>query len=239
MHKKFFLSILSLLGPVMSVFAQAPDLQTVTTNGNTTTNSIIVTNKDGFVFADPLNGGIKTHYLRPSPVEVSTLRFDCPSNDLRSGWEFYNSNENKSLLHIRQASCFVGIGTVGPAVTAFSPRLAVNGEVLAKKTRVTPNNWADFVFDSSYQLMPLDVLESFVKENGHLPEIPTEKEIHADEQQLGDIQTKLLQKVEELTLYLIAQEKELAEQEQHIKKNKALLEERGKKITAMEVRVGK
>jgi hypothetical protein len=236
-NRKLVLTILIASGPFIKVFSQT--LQAVTTQGNSTSNSITVMTKDGFSFdSDPINANIKVHYLRPSPVDGTTLRFDCTSSDIRSGWEFYNSNEGKSLLYLRQASGFVGIGTEGTPTTTYSPRLSVNGDVLGKKTRLTLNNWADFVFDSSYHLMPLDMVEGFVKENGHLPAIPTEKEIRADEQELGEIQTKLLQKIEELTLYLIEQEKVLAEQEQTIKRNKILLEAREKRITAMENRAG-
>lgn len=236
-NKKLFFFTLALLCPAMAVFSQT--LQAVTTQGNSTSNSITVMNKDGFSFdADPANANVKVHFLRSSPVDGTILRFDCTSSDIKSGWEFYNSTENKSLLYVRQASGFVGIGTVGTPSTSYSPRLSVNGEILGKNVRLNPGVWADYVFDSSYHLMPLNTLAVFVKENGHLPEIPTEKEIRAEEQQLGDIQTKLLQKVEELTLYLIAQEKELVEQEQLISRNKLLLEQREKKLAAMEASAG-
>jgi hypothetical protein len=76
---------------------------------------------------------------------------------------------------------------------------------------------ADFVFDDSYNLPRLNELEAFVKQYKHLPGIEPESKMQSDGVNLGDMQTKLLQKVEELTLLLIEQNKLIKAQEERIK----------------------
>jgi uncharacterized protein (DUF1499 family) len=69
--------------------------------------------------------------------------------------------------------------------------------------------WPDYVFHDQYNLPSLNQVESFIKLNRHLPEIPSEAEIQKNGQNLGEMNSKLLKKVEELTLYLISQQKEI------------------------------
>lgn len=86
--------------------------------------------------------------------------------------------------------------------------LAVNGSVRAKSLKID-SNWADFVFEKNYELRPLKEVEKFIQENGHLPEIPTTKEVTENGIDVGEMNAKLLQKVEELTLYVIELEKKV------------------------------
>ena len=93
---------------------------------------------------------------------------------------------------------------------------------------VTISGWSDFVFDDDYELTSLKELERHIEANRHLPSIPSEKEVKADGLSLGDMQAKLLQKVEELTLYLIEQNKKLAELERENLMVKQQLASRGR-----------
>ncbi|WP_146217482.1 hypothetical protein [Chitinophaga sp. S165] len=161
------------------------------------------------------------------------MRFDCGSMDVRSGWEFYNSNTNKSLLYIRQNPGTVGIGTAEPKA-----RLAVNGVVLAKKVRITPINWADYVFEPSYDLPTLQQLEKFIIHHKHLPDIPSAKEVSKDDLNLGGSQVSLLQKIEEMTLYLIAQDKKLKQRDELINDREQVLADREKRLAALEAKRG-
>jgi len=102
------------------------------------------------------------------------------------------------VLAIMQLSGNVGIGTVNP-----SHKLAVNGTIRAKEVIVDNVGWSDFVFEDDYKLMPLQEVESYIQANGHLPEVPTAAEVQAKGVSLGEMQAKLLQKIEELTLHLI------------------------------------
>ena len=99
----------------------------------------------------------------------------------------------------------LGVGTVNANSTY---KLLVNGKVRAKEVRVD-TNWADFVFENDYALPSLSEVEQHIALNKHLPGIPSAAEVEAEGVELGTISSKLLQKIEELTLYVIAQEKRL------------------------------
>ena len=86
-------------------------------------------------------------------------------------------------------------------------KLAVNGNIHAKAIDIDMYNWSDFVFESDYNLRTLSEVESFIKKNGHLPDMPSTEEVNANGINIGEIQSKLLQKIEELTLYLIEMKK--------------------------------
>lgn len=91
-------------------------------------------------------------------------------------------------------------------------KLAVNGTAIFNRVKVKPTaNWPDYVFHEQYPLLPLSVLETFIKTHHHLPEIPSAKEVMENDQDLGDMNQRLLKKVEELTLYIIQQQKEITE----------------------------
>jgi len=97
-----------------------------------------------------------------------------------------------------------GIGTPNP-----TEKLAVNGTIRAKEIKVEANLWPDYVFNENHQLMPLDSLASFVKENKHLPNIAPAKSVEENGIALGELNRQLLQKIEEMTLYLIDQSREI------------------------------
>lgn len=101
------------------------------------------------------------------------------------------------------ASGNVGIGTAVPYY-----KLAVNGTIGAKDVIVTNSNWSDHVFQSGYRLRPLSEVQAYIQKHGHLPEIPSGAEVRANGVSVGEMQAKLLAKIEELTLHLIRQEKE-------------------------------
>ncbi|GAA0557254.1 hypothetical protein [Chitinophaga japonensis] len=99
----------------------------------------------------------------------------------------------------------VGIGTVTPGAY----KLAVKGTIGAQKVKVTQQGWADFVFQPGYQLPSLYEIEKYIKANRHLPGIPTAAEVEKEGLDLGEMDKKLLQKIEEQTLYLIELNKKI------------------------------
>ncbi len=105
------------------------------------------------------------------------------------------------------------IGRTTQINTSF--KLDVNGPVHATKV-VVNSDGADFVFDSSYKLMPLNEVADFISSHRHLPEITPASDMQTNGIDLGDNQTKLLQKIEEVTLYLIEQNKQLITQNKKI-----------------------
>lgn len=100
---------------------------------------------------------------------------------------------------VKQVSGNVGIGTADPG----KYKLAVEGKVGAREVVVTLSEWPDFVFRDGYTPPSLDSVSGFIKRNGRLEGIPSEREIASDGVPIGEMQAKLLQKIEELTLYVI------------------------------------
>jgi hypothetical protein len=98
----------------------------------------------------------------------------------------------------------VGVGTVNPDIY----KLAVNGNVRSKEV-VVESGWADYVFQKNYELRSLESVESFIKQNNHLPNIPSAADIQKNGLKLGDMQKKMMEKIEELTLYVIELKKEI------------------------------
>lgn len=87
--------------------------------------------------------------------------------------------------------------------------LSVNGKGVFKEVIVTNSNWADFVFSNDYKLPSLKDVEAYYKENKHLPEIPSAKDVEENGINVGDMNKLLLQKIEELTIYMVQQQKEI------------------------------
>jgi hypothetical protein len=124
----------------------------------------------------------------------------------------YGSGVAKNIV-LNSVGGFVGIGTNCPKYT-----LDVLGVIRAQEVKVDLQGGCDFVFKTDYKLMDLKELEKFVKTNQHLPEIASEKEMIENGLNLKEFQMKLLQKVEELTLYVIEQDKQLKQQNKKIEK---------------------
>jgi hypothetical protein len=107
----------------------------------------------------------------------------------------------------------VGIGTQSP-----DEKLTVKGKIHAEEVRVDLNvPGPDYVFNEDYELMDLPLLKQFLKENKHLPGIASANEMKDHGIDIGDLQIKLLQKVEELTLYTIQQNEAIKELTEKIK----------------------
>ncbi|RXK82903.1 TMF family protein [Filimonas effusa] len=110
----------------------------------------------------------------------------------------------------------VNYGNMSIGTTASQKNLSVNGNITTRKIKVTQIGWPDYVFDSSYQLPSLSHVETFIKENKHLPEVPSAAEVKKEGLDLGENQAILLKKIEELTLYIIGQNKQISQQNKKI-----------------------
>lgn len=116
----------------------------------------------------------------------------------------------------------VGIGTSETG----THKLAVDGTIGAREIVVEAGTWSDFVFNTDYKLKDLEEVEIFIEENKHLPDIPSEKEVVENGIQVGEMNAKLLQKIEELTLYMIDINKRvklLEEENKALKKENSIL----------------
>ena len=102
----------------------------------------------------------------------------------------------------------VGIGTTKPP---YPNKLSVEGSIAAREVVVTNATWADYVFQPGYRLRPLSEVDEYIQANHHLPDIPSEAEVKQKGLGVGEMQAKLMAKIEELTLHVIRQERESKE----------------------------
>jgi hypothetical protein len=130
--------------------------------------------------------------------------------------DLWSTNSAQVALNVKQNG-YIGIGTTNP-----QSKLAVAGTITAQKVKVTATGWPDFVFEKQYPLLPLPKVAQFIEENKHLPGIPSASQIEQNGQDIGEINSKLLQKIEELTLYLIEEQKERKKLEETVKELKQL-----------------
>ena len=127
-----------------------------------------------------------------------------------------NGNATDGVLNV-YGNGSVGIGTTD--TKGF--KLGVNGKIAATEVKVaTYANWSDFVFDKEYNLPSLKEVENHIIEKGHLKDIPSAREVEEDGIFLGEMNARLLQKIEELTLYTISQEKKIQKVEKEIEELK-------------------
>lgn len=139
------------------------------------------------------------------------IRFDPVNGDLRLGTSPTLTTKPSTRLLISKDGN-IGIGTSNPG----SWKLAVNGNIRAKEIKVE-TGWADYVFKKGYDLPSLEEVEKHIHEKGHLMNIPSEAEVLENGIQLGEMNKLLLEKIEELTLYILEQEKKSKRLEDRIK----------------------
>ncbi len=113
---------------------------------------------------------------------------------------YLNPENNVSLALINSGN--VGIGTTTP-----ENKLDVNGTIRAKEV-IVETNWSDFVFADEYKLRSLSEVEEHINQHGHLPDVPSAESIQSEGLSVGESQTIMMQKIEELTLYVIELKKQ-------------------------------
>ncbi|MEO5890424.1 MAG: hypothetical protein ABIQ31_09235 [Ferruginibacter sp.] len=116
-----------------------------------------------------------------------------------------------SRILIAEATGNVGIGTDNPTY-----KLSVVGNIRATEV-VVETGWADYVFDKKYKLRPLSEVEQFIHQNNHLPNIPSSGEVQEHGLLLGNTQKLMMEKIEELTLYMIGANKKIEALEEAIR----------------------
>lgn len=150
--------------------------------------------KPGTAFALHFGGGVETS---GSQLVFMTANYGSSANSLITWTNAMTLSSAGNLIIGNQAN---------PSTTGYL--LNVWGRVRANEIVVNTTG-ADFVFQENYKLRNLTEVETFIKENKHLPEIPNAEEMQKEGMSLSEMNTKLLQKVEELTLYIIDQEKRI------------------------------
>ena len=179
-------------------------------NGNTNGGQLVISRDHlaggegpGMVFKNVINnsvqeqiGGIEAKLLSGAVGQVAgSLNFFTVVNSAKINAMTLSADGN------------VGIGTITP-----TEKLSVNGKIRAHEIKVETANWPDYVFEQDYKILGLNELDAYISENHHLPDVPSAKEAEANGIALGETNKLLLKKVEELTLYLIEQNKKITAQ---------------------------
>ncbi len=123
--------------------------------------------------------------------------------------------DSQGIIYKNSNNGNLGIGTELPPDDYL---LAVHGKVIAEEIKVQMQyDWPDYVFNKDYNLISLKSLQKYIDENGHLPGIPSQAEVQEEQGiELGKLNQLLLQKIEELTLYMLKAEKKIIALEQKI-----------------------
>lgn len=137
-----------------------------------------------------------------------------------NSWIFHTPDDQRRTLHIAPGLGNGQFDWTKQTVFNNNGNVAVSGKLEATEVKVTQSPTADFVFEESYDLPKLEDVEKHIKEKKHLPEIASAKEMEKDGVNVGEFQIKLLQKIEELTLYTIEQNKLNKIQTEEIKNQK-------------------
>lgn len=157
--------------------------------------------------------------LRGKSSNHGNIDFVVPedASGTEEAYNFWTADANgdwtNNLVSIhKNGKVRIGAGDIN-INTTNDYKLYVQTGILTEKVKVAlsddPTNWSDFVFNDDYELRTLNEVEQYIKENKHLPEIPSTAEVHANGLDLAQMDAKLLQKIEELTLYIIQQQKEI------------------------------
>lgn len=181
---------------------------TVTGNGTTAT-PYVVSSADTSLYA---NNGVINQATTTSGNRVVDM------NNSNIWFNTANSTSNGKI--------YLGSTSVYPSTTG-NYKLFVEGGILTEKVKValrSSANWADYVFANDYKLMPLTEVEKFVKTNKHLPGIDSAEVLAKNGLDVAEMQSKQMEKIEELTLYIIDQDKKIEAQSKAIEKNNKEIE---------------
>jgi hypothetical protein len=194
-----------------------------------------VMNSAGFVSMGRATADARLHIDRGGSAQTDVLRlegtnvqmtlaendtikgfFNLTGNDVKFGTVAANDN-GRLIMRVNGGDRFYlhpdGRISIGTSVPASGYLLNVKGKVISEEVRVQLQaNWPDYVFQKDYSLRTIPELAQFIQEKKHLPGIPSAAEMK-EGQDLGEIQRRLLEKIEELTLYIIQLEKRLADLE--------------------------
>ncbi|SCY37480.1 hypothetical protein [Flavobacterium caeni] len=187
----------------MDLNANTPNIQ------NNTNGKFLTVNANGDVILEKIvTGGVggpdTSIYLNDGAITntVNHIR----NVDMKDNNIWFNTRSSE-----RNGRIYIGSDAIFPTETG-NYRLYVEGGVLTERVKVAlrngnPNNWADYVFGDNYTLMPLDEVDAFIRKHKHLPNIPSATDLANNGLDLGEMQAKQMEKIEELTLHLINQNK--------------------------------
>lgn len=155
-----------------------------------------------------VHSGIALKFSRPGYTTYSILQ------SASNGLSIFNDATNKISMYFASNGDINVLGklSIGNVSTPGNYSLYVEKGILAEKVRValkSSSDWADYVFKKDYKLMPLTELEAYIQTNQHLPNIPAAEQVKKEGIDLAEMNIKLLEKIEELTLHIIEQQKQI------------------------------
>lgn len=204
---------------IADIIVSAPSQFEVSLNNTSFSSSVNLT---------PVNGSVAstTVYVRYNPTAVGNSagsviigttglakQFIAVTGTAGGTWIM----KDPISMYANPTITTVAIGTL-TVPTGYM--MSVSGKIISKGLRVQFDNWADTVFADGYKLPNLKEVEMYVKENKHLPEFPSEKEVLKNGMAIEEMNVLLLKKVEELTLLMIEQDRKLKETQMEIEKLK-------------------
>lgn len=137
-----------------------------------------------------------------------------------SGSDLFLQNDAGDVILCGSENGAVGIGVLSGASIPAGFLLAVDGKIISEELKVQlSTNWPDYVFDNTYKLRSFDELRKFIADNKHLPNIPSASEVEKNGIEVGDMQKRMMEKIEELTLYILELEKKVSKLEAAAGKN--------------------
>ncbi|MEH3112268.1 hypothetical protein [Pedobacter terrae] len=179
-----------------------------------------------------LKGGGTTYYVKSDAVQNPRIfdgvqnalpyqEINGPAHSFKTSIDSYVNSSGKSdegTIYSRSSGLNYLNGNLGLGTTDTKGfKLAVNGKIRAQELKVEATNWPDYVFDKGYKVGTLEALEGYIKANKHLPDIPSAKDVKENGIELGEMNKLLLKKIEELTLHMISQQKEINELKKKVK----------------------
>jgi hypothetical protein len=192
------------------------------TNAALTTNSIEIVNNHGtvtdssptLVFHRYGSGGPQ---FRLAADGSNVLYLESAGVNSSRSPLAYGGGPNSYFSKLYIDADLTAMGNVGIGTATPREKLSVNGNIRAKEVKVESINWPDYVFEEGYDIGTLKGLESYIKTNKHLPEMPSAKEVETNGLAVSEMLKLQQKKIEELTLHLIELSKKVEDQDAYIK----------------------
>lgn len=191
---------------------------------NTPTAGLEVKNDEGIKVQSLQDGGWIGSIKMADGFSNNTSRDDMMFST-SGGFMFKMDNNANGISNIQGFNIYDRNNNSVFTIKEANGNVAVQGKLEAKEIKVTLTPTADFVFEEDYNLPTLKSIEKHIKEKKHLPEIASAKEMEKNGVNVGNFQIQLLQKIEELTLHTIEQEKKLKIQEEKLQKQEKEINE--------------
>lgn len=150
---------------------------------------------------------------------------------------YINGGANQTETPDQQVMTWQYNGNVGIGTTTPAERLSVNGHIRAVEIKVEATNWPDYVFQPDYELPTLTQIGEQIKLKGHLPDMPSAKEVETNGIALGEMNKLLLKKVEELTLHLINENKKLIARDDAVRRLTEIVNKQGESLRKIETKL--